>query len=153
MATEIFRIEGLAELEAKLGDLMALGKADSVARQTLVRAAKDAMEPVYQEVATTAPVGPGKPIHLKDTVRLEARIPNTSDRRSTLVQQSDVAIAVVSVKKSAVSLANEFGTSKMAAHPFLRKALASKMDQVVSLFKSDLEDYIRMVASKQQRKK
>lgn len=153
MATEIFRIEGLAELEAKLADLMALGKADLVARQTLVKAAKDAMEPVYQEVATTAPVGPGIPIHLKDTVRLEARIPNQSDRKSTLVQQSDVAIAVVSVKKSAVSLANEFGTSKMAAQPFLRKALASNVDQVVMNFKNDLEDYIRAVANKKRRKK
>lgn len=153
MATEIFRIEGLTELESKLADLMALGKADSVARQTLVKAAKDAMEPVYQEVATTAPVGPGIPVHLKDTVRLEARIPNQSDRKSTLVQQSDVAIAIVSVKKSAVSLANEFGTSKMAAQPFLRKALATKVDQVVLNFKNDLEDYIRAVASKQRRKK
>lgn len=153
MATDIFRIEGLAELEEKLADLMALGRADAVARQTLVKAAKDAMEPVYQEVATTAPVGPGIPIHLKDTVRLEARIPNQSDRKSTLVQQTDVAIAVVSVKKSAVSLANEFGTSKMAARPFLRKALASNVESVVTNFKVELDDYIRQVATKQRRKK
>ena len=153
MATEIFRVEGLAELESKLADLMALGKADAVARQTLVKAAKDAMEPVRQEVATTAPVGPGIPVHLKDTVRLEARIPNQSDRKSTLVQQSDVAIAVVSVKKSAVSLANEFGTSKMAAQPFLRKALALKREDVVAIFKTELQAYISQVASKQRRKK
>lgn len=159
MATEIFRIEGLAELESKLSELMALGRADSIAKQTLVRAAKTAMEPVFQEVLSTAPYDAEKPrdarnpIHLRDTVKLTARIPNETDRRSTMVNQTDTAIAVVSVKKSAVSLAQELGTKKLTPQPFLRPALSRHKDTVVSLFKEDLKEYINQVAAKQARRK
>lgn len=158
MATEIFRIEGLEELESKLSDLMDLGRADKVAQQTLVKAAYGAMVPVYNEVLTTVPVGDKprderNPFHMKDTVTIKARIPNEADRKSTLVNQTDAAIAVVSVKKSAVSLAQEFGTTKIPAQSFLRPALLKHKDNVVTLFKADLEDYIREVAHKQARRK
>lgn len=158
MATEIFRIEGLEDLESKLSDLMALGKADAVARQTLVKAAKDAMEPVYNEVQTTVPIGTKprderNPIHMKDTVSITARIPSSSDRKSTMVNQSDAAIAIVSVKKSAVSLAQEFGTTKIPAQSFLRPALSKHKDDVVAIFKDSLNEYINQVAAKQARRK
>jgi len=158
MATEIFRIEGLAELESKLADLMALGKADSIARQTLVKAAKDAMNPVYNEVLTTVPVGDKprderNPFHMRDTVRITARIPSENDRQSTMINQTDAAIAIVSVKKSAVSLAQEFGTKKIPGQPFLRPALAKHKDTVVTLFKEDLVEYINKVAQKKSRSK
>ena len=90
---------------------------------------------------------------MKDTVNLTARIPNESDRKSTMVQQSDAALAIVSVKKSAVSLAQELGTKDVPARPFLRTALAKHRDLVVTLFKTDLQEYINMVAAKQARKK
>lgn len=150
MATEIFRIEGLAELEAKLSEIMALGRADNIARQTLVLAAKTAMEPVLQEVQTTAPADSGL---LRASAKLTARIPNETDRRSTMINQTDVAVAVVSVKKSAVSLAQELGTKKLAPQPFLRPALAKHKDRVVTLFKEDLADYINQVAARQARRK
>lgn len=150
MATEIFRIEGLADLEAKLSELMALGRADKVAKQTLVKAAKTAMEPVLQEVQTTAPADSGM---LRASAKLTARIPNETDRRSTMIDQTDVAVAVVSVKKSAVSLAQELGTKKLAPQPFLRPALAKHKDRVVTLFKEDLADYINEVAARQARRK
>ena len=150
MATEIFRIEGLAELEAKLSEIMALGRADTIARQTLVQAAKTAMEPVLQEVQTTAPTDTGT---LRQSAKLTARIPNETDRRSTMINQTDVAVAVVSVKKSAVSLAQEFGTKKLAPQPFLRPALARHKETVVTLFKEDLAEYINKVAARQARRK
>ena len=158
MATEIFRIEGLEELESKLSGLMALGKADAVARQTLVKAAKGAMEPVYNEVLTTVPIGTKprderNPFHMKDTVSITARIPTENDRQSTMVNQTDAAIAIVSVKKSAVSLAQEFGTSKIPAQSFLRPALTKHRENIVTLFKADLGDYIREIAAKQARRK
>lgn len=159
MATEIFRIEGLEELESKLSEIMALGRADTIARQTVVKAAKEAMQPVLQEVQATAPYDAEKPrdarnpIHLRDTVKLAARIPNETDRRSTMVNQTDAAIAVVSVKKSAVSLAQELGTKKLAPQPFLRPALAKHKDSVVALFKDELAGYIEQVAAKQARRK
>ena len=159
MATEIFRIEGLADLEAKLSEIMALGRADNIARQTLVKAAKTAMEPVFNEVQATAPYDGERPrdaknpIHLRDTVKLTARLPNETDRRSTMINQTDAAIAVVSVKKSAVSLAQELGTKKLAPQPFLRPALAKHKDTVVTLFKEDLAEYINQIAARQARRK
>jgi hypothetical protein len=90
---------------------------------------------------------------LRDTVKLTARIPNDTDRRSTMVNQTDTAIAVVSVKKSAVSLAQELGTKKLAPQPFLRPALAKHRDNVVALFKEDLQEYINQVAAKQARRR
>ena len=150
MATEIFRIEGLADLEAKLSEIMALGRADKIAKQTLVKAAQTAMEPVLQEVKTTAPADSGL---LRASAKLTARIPNETDRRSTMINQTDVAVAVVSVKKSAVSLAQELGTKKLAPQPFLRPALAKHKDRVVTLFKEDLADYINEVAARQARRK
>lgn len=159
MATEIFRIEGLAELEDKLSEIMALGRADSIARQTLVKAAKEAMQPVLMEVQATAPYDGSRPrdernpIHLRDTVKLTARIPNETDRRSTMVNQTDTAIAVVSVKKSAVSLAQELGTKKLTPQPFLRPALAKHKDSVVTIFKDELRMRINEIAAKQARRK
>ena len=159
MATEIFRIDGLEELESKLSQIMALGRADAVARQTLVKAAKTAMEPVFQEVQATAPYDGERPrdernrYHLRDTVKLTARIPNATDRESTMIYQTDAAIAVVSVKKSAVSLAQELGTKKLSPQPFLRPALSRHKDTIVSLFKEDLKEYINQVAAKQARRK
>lgn len=159
MATEIFRIEGLEDLESKLSEIMALGRQDKIAKQTLVKAAKTAMEPVFNEVQSTAPYDAERPrdeknpIHLRDTVKLTARIPNETDRRSTMINQTDVAVAVVSVKKSAVSLAQELGTKKLAPQPFLRPALTKHKDTVVTLFKEDLAEYINQIAAKQARRK
>lgn len=159
MATEIFRIDGLEELESKLSEIMALGRADAIARQTLVKAAKTAMEPVFYEVQSTAPYDAEKPrdarnpIHLRDTVKLEARIPNQSDHKSMMVNQTDTAIAVVSVKKSAVSLAQELGTKKLQPQPFLRPALARHKDNVVAAFKDELQGHINLIAAKQARRK
>ena len=159
MATEIFRIEGLAELKAKLSELMDLGRADKVARETLVKAAKTAMEPVLADVQTNAPYDAEKPrdaknpIHLRDTVKLSARIPTQSDRKSMMVSETDTAIAVVSVKKSAVSLAQELGTKKLQPQPFLRPALARHKDTVVAVFKEELRGYINQIAAKQARRK
>lgn len=151
MATEIFRIEGLEDLESKLSELMALGaRGDTLAKQTLVKAAKNAMEPVLQEVQTTAPADSGM---MRDSAKLTARIPNETDRRSTMVNQSDAAIAVVSVKKSAVSLAQELGTKKLHAQPFLRPALARHKDIVVEKFKDDLAEYINQFITKQARRR
>lgn len=155
---KMWTVEGLEDLETQLSALMDMGRADKMANKTLVAAAKHAMEPVANQVRTTAPRGTKprteySPIHMADTVRLTARVPNQSDRKSILVNQSDAAIAVVSVKKSAVSLAQEFGTKKIPGQPFLRRALQDNAEQVVSIFKRDLQDLISNQIAKQSRRK
>lgn len=154
----IFRIEGLEELEAKLSELMDFNRADTAARQTIVKAAKEAMAPVADQVRATAPYDSSprtekSPIHLRDTVRLDARIPTKRDHQSIHVNQSDAAIAVVSVKRSAVSLAQEFGTKKIPAQPFLRRALEQNAESVVNGFKTNFAELLTTYANKMARRR
>ena len=149
------KLEGFAEFEAQL---IALGegfRSDLVARNTMAKAAKIAMEPVYTQVLTTAPYDENStgPIHMRETVRIDSRIPNNRDKASGYVNETDAVIAVVSVKKSAVSLANEFGTRKMAAQPFLRRALDSNAENVLTILKSQLGAWIPAYAAKLSRRR
>ena len=154
----MFRVEGMEELEAKLSELMDMNRADSAARATIVKAAKEAMAPVADQVKSTAPYDPSprtkkSPIHLRDTVRLDARIPTKRDHQSIYVNPSDAAIAVVSVKRSAVSLAQEFGTKKIPAQPFLRRALEQNAETVVNNFKTSFAEYLMTYANKMSRRR
>jgi HK97 gp10 family phage protein len=153
-----FQLEGFAEFEQQLKDMAEGFRGDLVARNTLVPAAKAAMQPVLDSAKSKAPVGDKprdsqNPIHMRDTIRLDARIPSGKDRMSQYVNETDAAIAVVSVKKSAVSLANEFGTSKMSANPFLRPALQENSNVVLAELKSQLAVRIADYAKKLARRK
>lgn len=153
-----FTLEGFAEFEQQLQDMAEGFRGDLVARNTLVPAAKAAMESVLTSAQARAhvgdkPRGSENPIHMRDTIRLDARIPSGKDRMSEYVNESDSAIAVVSVKKSAVSLANEFGTSKMPAYPFLRPALQENSQAVLTELKSQLAVRITDYAKKLARRK
>lgn len=154
----MFRVEGMEDLEAKLSELMDIHRADTAARATIVKAAKDAMSPVADQVRSTAPYDPSprtekSPIHLRDTVRLDARIPTKRDLQSIYVNRSDAAIAVVSVKRSAVSLAQEFGTKKIPAQPFLRRAIEQNAESVVNNFKTSFSAYLMTYANKMARRR
>lgn len=145
-----YTLEGFAEFEQQL---LALGegfRSDLIARNTMVKAVKEAMVPVYNQVIATAPYDEENtgPIHLRDTTRLDARIPNGKDRMSDYVNPTDAVIGVVSVKKSAVSLAQEFGTRKMSAQPFLRIALLQNAETILTKLKSELENWIPAYAAK-----
>lgn len=150
-----FQLEGFAEFEQQLLQLGQIGRADLIARNTMVKAAKRAMEPVYYRVEQTAPYDETNegPIHLRDTVRLDARIPNDRDRMSKYAEDTDAVIAVVSVKKSAVSLAQEFGTSKLNPQPFLRPALDNLSQEVTRKLGNELGSFITEYAKKLNRKR
>lgn len=149
------KLEGFAEFEQQLRDLAQGYRADLVARNTLAKAARNAMLPVYQRVEQTAPYDESNtgPIHLRDTVKLDARIPHGRDKMSKYVNETDAAIAVVSVKKSAVSLAQEFGTSKLNPQPFLRPSLDAQVDTVLDALKSELAYIIPAYAKRLNRRK
>lgn len=149
------KLEGFAEFEQQLREMAQMYRADTVARQTLVKAANDAMMPVLYTAGMNAPYDEKNdgPIHLRNTIRLDARIPNSKDKQSQYVNETDAVIAVVSAKKSAVSLAQEFGTSRISAQPFLRPALDSQADQVLSILKEKLAILIPEAAKKLRRRK
>lgn len=153
-----FQLEGFAEFEQQLREMAEGFRGDLVARNTLTPAAKAAMGSVLESAKARAPVGDKprdakNPIHMRDTIRLDSRIPNNKDKMSEYVNETDAVIAVVSVKKSAVSLANEFGTSKMSANPFLRPALEQNADTVLTELKSQLAVRIPEYAKKLARRK
>lgn len=149
------KTEGFAEFEQQLLALAHGYRADLVARNTLTKAVKVAMEPVLQTAISLAHYGKNNKsgIHMKETLRLDARIPNQSDHNSAFVKDTDAVIGVVSVKRSAVSLANEFGTAKMPAYPFLIPALERNLTIVLSKLKNELSWSIPAYAAKLNRKR
>ena len=149
-----YKLEGFAEFEQQLLEMAKGFRSDTIARGTLAKAAGVAMQDVYHRVQATAPYDEENtgPIHLRDTVRLDYRIPTGKDRMSDYVSDTDAAIAVVSVKKSAVSLAQEFGTSKLSAKSFLRPSLEALSSQVLEKLKSELSVVIPAYAKKLARK-
>lgn len=152
------KLEGFAEFEEQLKALGEGYRSDLIARNTLVKAAKTAMQTVLIEAQSMAPIGTKprderNPIHMIDTLRLDARIPSERDKQSAYVKDTDAAIAVVSAKKSAVSLAQEFGTKKIPAQPFLRPALDNNVTQVLTALKSELATVIPEYAKKLAKRK
>lgn len=137
--------EGFAELDAQLKALADGYRADLVAKQTLAKAGKVAMQRVYEDVVYRAPydsVNNKSGIHLRDTARVDSRIPNAGDHMSEYVNDTDATITVVSVKKSAVSLSQEFGNARTVAQPFLRISLESNVENVITTLKSQLNQII-----------
>lgn len=149
----IVKLEGFSELESTLLQLSKeiSSRGENLEfRRILTKSAEAAMKPVEESVTALAPYDmnrrankAGQP-HLKNTVKLHFRVPNEKDKQSHYVNQSDAAIAVVSVKKSAVSLSQEFGNAKTAAQPYLRVSLERNRGKVIEILKSELSQ--RMVA-------
>lgn len=144
----IVKLEGFSELEATLlqlsGEISSRGE-NLEFRRILTKSAEAAMRPVEESAYALAPYDANRPSskngqpHLKNTVRLDARIPTDKDRQSHYVSESDAAIAVVSVKKSAVSLSQEFGNARTSAQPYLRVSLERNRTKVVDILKSEME--------------
>ena len=122
----------LKELEAEIGDKAARSK-------VLVPAVREAMRPVLQAAIQNAPKDTGG---LARSMRIEARRPNRKDRRSKYVFSNDTVIATVTtapgkvlakrgIKSDARAIAQEFGTAKHAAKPYMRPALEANAQSVV----------------------
>jgi hypothetical protein len=152
---QIFKAEGFEELETQLLQLAEGFRGDLVMRNTMTKAVNAAMQPVLASVQARAPYDEDNtgPIHLRDTARANARIPTSADRKSEYVSQTDAVIGVVSVKKSAVSLSQEFGNARTAAQPYLRVSLESNRDNIVNILKSELAVSIPAYAKKLAKRK
>lgn len=146
----MIKLEGFTEFEDQLKAMAEGFRADTLARRTLALAARDAMQPVEQAAKAMAAYDHNntEKIHMRDTIRTDFRIPNASDKKSNFVNETDAVIAVVSVKRSAVSLANEFGTAKMPMHPFLRPALDQNAEAALGILKTRLATIIPEYALK-----
>jgi HK97 gp10 family phage protein len=116
-----------------------------VNKKVLIPALKAAIkvtEPIAQSLAR---VNTGK---MRESIEVTARRPTTNDLESKYIYPTDAAIGVLSVKKSAVSLSEEFGTANKAGHPFIRPALESSQSQVLQALSNELNKKIQKYKSR-----
>lgn len=152
-----FQLEGFAEFERTLIELGNMYRADLVAKNTLVKAAKEAMMVTLPVAQQNAPFDEShidtteKP-HLRETLKVSARIPADSDKKSDYVNDTDAAIAILSAKASAVSMSQEFGNARTPPHPFLRISVESKLSDILNTLQSQLEIEIPKEAERVARK-
>lgn len=154
-----FQLSGFAEFEQQIMDLANGFKMDTVLKETLAKAAEKSMDSVYYAAMAYAPYdvenprSESRPIHMRDTLKLKSRLTTPNDRDAPSIGENSVVLAIVSVKRSAVSLAQEYGTSKIPARPFLRPALQYGAQTVISDLKTNLAEIIPAYAQKLARKR
>lgn len=120
--------EGFKEFEELLIQVAEDFGYKETTRNVLVPSVKVALEPVLITAKTLARADTGK---MRDSIKIEARIPNANDKKSAYVSKDDAVIGLVSAKQSKISLSEEFGTKEKSGHPFLRPALESNVEIVV----------------------
>jgi len=134
------KLEGVGSVQAvfrELADEIGDKKANS---KILIPAVRESMKPVLAKARADAPVDTGG---LKRSLQVEARRPNRKDKRSKYIASTDTVISLVTtapgkklaklgIKSDARAIAQEFGTAKHPAHPYLRSALESQSTSVVN---------------------
>lgn len=148
-----FILDGFKELDAAFKELeMQVKRPDLLAKNIFRPAMTEALEPIAQQMKTEARYdenrksnvdskGKVKP-HLRDTVTIQTRFPSEADKRSGFIKDSDTYIGIVGVKKSAVSLAQEFGTAHVQPKPFIRNAFDRNVTLVTDIFKARMAQAI-----------
>ena len=132
--TFTFKAEGFKELHdvlIEMGEDLCYGK---TAKRVLIPAVKAAMKPVLEQVKTTIPYDEKNRsgVHMKDTVRLSGRVPNSRDMRAQHADPDAVAIGIVSIKTDDRGMSQEFGNARVPAQPFMRRALEGQANTVIN---------------------
>lgn len=142
---------GIIEFEQLLTEMQEdFGVKDQ--KKILTAAVRKSMSPVLSKARQLAPKDTGG---LRASLRIEARKPSRKDKKSIYVNPSDVVIGVVTtasgkqlakkkytnvktgqkqigIESDGRAIANEFGTAKMAARPYMRPALETTTSLVLS---------------------
>jgi HK97 gp10 family phage protein len=140
----------LKEIEQEIGDKKAQSK-------ILVPAVREAMKPVLAMAKANSPKDTGA---LERSLIIEARRPTRRDRRSKYVTETDTVIAAVTtasgkklakmgIESDARAIAQEFGSARNQAHPYLRPALESMAQSTVNLLSGILARRIEQFKAKQ----
>jgi hypothetical protein len=154
-----FELSGFADFEKQIIEMANGFKMDTVLKETLAKAAENSMQSVYYAALAYAPYdienprSEYRPIHMRDTLKLKSRLTTPNDREAPSIKENSVVLAIVSVKRSAVSLAQEYGTTKIPARPFLRPALQYGAQTVIGDLKKSLGEIIPAYAQKLSRKR
>jgi len=152
MADKItFEFKGFKELEEVFTEIQTdFGEKDQ--KKILVSGVRQAMKPVLAMARMRAPVDTGA---LSQSLRIEARKPSSKDKRSRYYNPGQVAMALVTtapgnvlakkkwenkktgtkqtgIPSDARANVQEFGSYKMAAHPYMRTSLESQSQAVTN---------------------
>lgn len=144
----ILKTEGFAELDQQLTELVRDVQSPGEFKQfkkILSMSTRRALQPLEQDMKAMAPYDGQhntSGIHLRDTTRIDTRIPTVQDKRSIMVNESDAYIGILSVKKSAVSLSQEFGNARTTAQPYLRITAANGFEKATQVLKAELSQRI-----------
>ena len=137
----------LEEVLVQMGEDLCYGK---TARKVLIPAVKTAMKPVADTMKTTIPYDElnrsGK--HMRDTIRISGRVPNSRDKRSRHYDEGAIALGIVSIKTDDRGMSQEFGNAQVPAQPFLRRSLESNIERVVNILGTFLTYKIQQYKSK-----
>lgn len=160
------RIEGLAELDAALGQLP-----KTMARSTLRRVLKRAGEPIAETARQLCPVSDIDHKHLRDTIAVSPRIKNNVGKaefaramRAGLGNEAAVA-ALRGARRAAAGQGSfaamyvgpgpmphahlvEFGSIHNAPQPFMRPAWDQKKGEALEIIKRDLWTEIEKSANR-----
>ena len=131
------KLEGVGDVQKifrELADEIGDKKANS---KILVPSVREAMKPVLAQARANAPVDTGG---LKRSLQVEARRPTRKDKGSKYISATDTVISLVTtasgkklakmgINSDARAIAQEFGTARNGAQPFLRPALESQANQ------------------------
>ena len=129
-----WKTEGFDEFEKiliKMGEDVKYDKGAKI----LVKAAKIAMQPVADMMRELIPydMDNKEGEHMRDTIRVSARITNAKDKRSIYYQNGDVVVGEVSIKTDKRGISQEFGNGRNPAHPFLRPSIEWQVDKIVNI--------------------
>jgi len=165
--TVTFKIEGMKEFENLVKEIQEdFGEKDQ--KKILNKAVRKSMQSVLNTAKVRAPVDTGA---LQASLRLEVRKPSRKDKRSKYVEPTDIVIGNVTtapgnvlakkrfmnvksgkiqqgIESDARAIANEFGTAKMPANPFLRPAMESQAGSVVNSLADSLGSVLTKYRSK-----
>ena len=135
-----FKLEGIGSVHAAFEELANEIGDKKATSKILVPAVREAMKPVLAKARANAPVDTGG---LKRSLQVEARRPNRKDKRSKYIVSTDTVISLVTtapgkklakmgIASDARAIAQEFGTARNPAQPYLRTALESQSTSVVN---------------------
>ena len=142
MALETYGFDDFDEILTQMGQ--EFGYTD-VNKKVLIPVLRNAMKVTEPTAKALARANTGR---MRDSIKVEARRPSDRDKRSKYIYDSDAAFAMISARRSNVSLGEEFGTANKAGKPFIRPALEANQSTILQVLSDELNKKIDKYKSK-----